>query len=133
MVMVLSSGSPGTICQWWNTDRQKAWPWVWVLRSVSKPNESMAGINALMVYSGDPGTGASWVTCPRLPGDDCVQDLELDIPDGFLAQRTLACAPLETLDNALLDRPQQPLVHFRWKSVIHQNVGSGGVRSKCPN
>merc|ERR550532_1965026 len=25
MVMVLSKGSPGTICQWWNTERQNAW------------------------------------------------------------------------------------------------------------
>lgn len=51
-------------CQWWNTERQKAWPWVCVLRSVSKPNESIAGMNALIVYSGEPGTGASWVTWP---------------------------------------------------------------------
>merc|ERR1719367_1086695 len=40
MVIVLSKGSPGTICQWWNTERQNAWPCVCVLRSVSKPNES---------------------------------------------------------------------------------------------
>lgn len=36
-------------CQWWNTDRAKACPWVCVRRSVSKPNESMAGMKALMV------------------------------------------------------------------------------------
>ena len=35
-----------------------------VLRSVSNPNESMAGMKALTVYSGEPGTGASWVTWP---------------------------------------------------------------------
>merc|ERR1719221_53814 len=57
MVMVLSRGSPGTICQWWNTERQNAWPWVWVRKSVSKPKESMAGTKALMVYNGEPGTG----------------------------------------------------------------------------
>lgn len=51
-------------CQWWNTDIQNACPWVWVLRSVSNPNESIAGIKALMVYNGEPGTGASCVTCP---------------------------------------------------------------------
>lgn len=51
-------------CQWWNTDKQNAWPCVWVLKSVSNPKESMAGINALIVYSGEPGTGASCVTCP---------------------------------------------------------------------
>lgn len=64
MCMLLSRGSPGTICQWWKTDMQNAWPWVCVRRSVSKPNESIAGMNALIVYSGEPGTGASWVTWP---------------------------------------------------------------------
>lgn len=64
IIILLSSGSPGTICQWWNTDRQKACPKVCVLRSVSKPKESMAGMKALIVYNGDPGTGASWVTWP---------------------------------------------------------------------
>ena len=29
---LLSRGSPGTICQWSNTLRQKAWPCVWYLR-----------------------------------------------------------------------------------------------------
>ena len=46
-------------CQWWNAKRQNAWPCVCVLRSVSNPNESMAGMKAFMVYSGDPGIGAS--------------------------------------------------------------------------
>ena len=49
IIMLLSRGSPGTICQWWNTDRQKAWPCVCVRKSVSNPNESMAGMKALMV------------------------------------------------------------------------------------
>merc|ERR1719209_1334952 len=62
MVMVLSRGSPGTICQWWNTERQNAWPWVWVRKSVSKPKESMAGTKALMVYRGEPGAGADTST-----------------------------------------------------------------------
>uniref|UniRef100_A0A6B0U5B3 Secreted protein n=1 Tax=Ixodes ricinus TaxID=34613 RepID=A0A6B0U5B3_IXORI len=62
ITILLSRGSPGTICQWWNMDRQKACPCVCVRRSVSKPKESMAGMKALMVYSGEPGTGASWVT-----------------------------------------------------------------------
>ena len=51
-------------CQWWNTDKQNACPCVCVLKSVSNPNESIAGMNALMIYSGEPGTGASWVTWP---------------------------------------------------------------------
>merc|ERR1711928_58991 len=37
MVIVLSRGSPGTICQWWNTERQKAWPCVGVLGDVASP------------------------------------------------------------------------------------------------
>merc|ERR1712012_1494071 len=49
MVMVLSRGSPGTICQWWNTERQNAWPWVWVRKSVSKPKEG----GVLSVLDGD--------------------------------------------------------------------------------
>ena len=53
-------------CQWWNVDRQKACPCVWVLKSVSNPNESMAGMNALIVYNGELGIGASWVTWPLL-------------------------------------------------------------------
>lgn len=65
MTMLLSRGSPGTICQWWKTCRQNAWPCVCVRKSVSKPNESIAGTNALIVYRGEPGTGASWVTWPE--------------------------------------------------------------------
>lgn len=42
--MLLSSGSPGTICQWSNICWQKAWPWVCVRKSVSKPQESMTGM-----------------------------------------------------------------------------------------
>lgn len=51
-------------CQWWNTLSAKACPCVCVRRSVSNPKESIAGMNALMVYSGEPGIGASCVTWP---------------------------------------------------------------------
>ena len=44
--ILLSRGSPGTIAQWSNTERQNACPWVWYLKSVSKPNDSMTGKNA---------------------------------------------------------------------------------------
>lgn len=64
IIILLSNGSPGTICQWWKTDKQNACPCVCVRRSVSKPNESMAGMKAFIVYNGEPGTGASCVTCP---------------------------------------------------------------------
>ena len=50
MVIDLSNGSPGTICQWWNTERQKDWPCVCVLRSVSKPNESIGRRNRSLIY-----------------------------------------------------------------------------------
>lgn len=46
----MATGAGGMVtCQWWKTDRAKAWPCVCVRRSVSKPNESMAGMKALMV------------------------------------------------------------------------------------
>lgn len=51
-------------CQWWNTESENACPWVCVLKSVSNPKLSMAGMKALMVYRGEPGTGASCVTWP---------------------------------------------------------------------
>jgi len=44
--MLLSRGSPGTIAQWSNTERQNACPWVWYLKSVSKPKDSITGKNA---------------------------------------------------------------------------------------
>lgn len=44
--MLLSRGSPGTIAQWSNTDKQNACPWVWYRKSVSKPNDSITGKNA---------------------------------------------------------------------------------------
>lgn len=46
MMMDLSRGSPGTICQWLKADMEKAWPWVCVRRSVSNPKLSMAGMKA---------------------------------------------------------------------------------------
>lgn len=63
-LLELKNNYKSRTCQWWKTDKQKACPCVWVLKSVSKPKLSMAGMKALMVYSGEPGTGASWVTWP---------------------------------------------------------------------
>lgn len=62
--VVPSFPAQGLTCQWWKTDSENACPCVWVLRSVSKPKESMAGMKALMVYRGEPGIGASCVTWP---------------------------------------------------------------------
>lgn len=47
--MLLSRGSPGTIAQWSNTERQNACPCVWYLKSVSKPNDSITGKNAYAI------------------------------------------------------------------------------------
>lgn len=44
--MLLSRGSPGTIAQWSKTERENACPWVWYLKSVSKPKLSITGRNA---------------------------------------------------------------------------------------
>lgn len=63
-VIDLSVGSPGTTDQWSNVCMQNAWPWVCVRRSVSNPLLSTTGMNALTVYSGEPGFGMSWVTWP---------------------------------------------------------------------
>jgi len=62
----LSSGSPGKSSQWSKTYKAKAYPEVWILRSVSKPKLSMAGILALMVYRGEPGFGVSEMVWPLL-------------------------------------------------------------------
>lgn len=64
IVEATKTDSDRITCQWWNTDKQNACPCVWVLKSVSKPKLSIAGIKALIVYKGEPGTGASCVTCP---------------------------------------------------------------------
>ena len=39
---------------------------MWILKSVSNPNESIIGSSALTVYNGDPGFGISLITCPLL-------------------------------------------------------------------
>lgn len=50
--MLLSRGSPGTMAQWSNTERQKAWPCVWYRKSVSKPKDSITGKNAWKAIMG---------------------------------------------------------------------------------
>ena len=46
-----SNGSPGTTLHLSNTRLMEAWPCVWIRRSVSKPKESMTGINDLVLCS----------------------------------------------------------------------------------
>ena len=51
-----------------------------------------------------------------------VEDLELDVADGLVAQRPLARPPLEPLPDAVADRVEQPLVHLRRQRVVQQHV-----------
>lgn len=62
----MSRGSPGSICQWSNVDKQNAWPTVWTLRSVSKPIASMQGKVALMMCWGVPALGVYCLIVPLL-------------------------------------------------------------------
>ena len=82
----------------------------------------LPGLSVLSVQL--PGCGDDLPAAPvdGLVGDDSVQDFELAVPDGFLAERALSRAPLESLDNAVLDRAQESLVNLRGESVIHKNV-----------
>lgn len=64
--MLLSSGSPGATAQWENYYKTIAYPTVWVLKSVSNPNDSSTGISILKTVSGDPAFGSSEVTCALL-------------------------------------------------------------------
>lgn len=61
-----SRGSPGTTLHLSKTRLIAAWPWVWIRRSVSKPNESITGINPRTEYSGVPAIGPSDRTWPLL-------------------------------------------------------------------
>lgn len=60
--MLLSKGSPGTTAQWENWVNTIAYPTVCVLKSVSNPKLSIAGISIFNVYKGEPGFGSSFVT-----------------------------------------------------------------------
>mmetsp|Transcript_18570 Transcript_18570/g.39864 ORF Transcript_18570/g.39864 Transcript_18570/m.39864 type:complete len:296 (+) Transcript_18570:357-1244(+) len=65
-------------------------------------------------------------------GDLCIQDLELDVPDGLVTQWPLASAPLEALHDGVPDCIEQVLIHLPGQGVVHQHVGSLPVRSECP-
>ena len=63
-------------------------------------------------------------------GDDGVEDLELAIADGLVAQGAFASAPLETLNDRVLDRREEILVHFRWERVVHQDIRACDVKNE---
>ena len=63
-------------------------------------------------------------------GDDGVEDLELAIADGLVAQGSLASAPLETLNDRVLDRREEILVHFRGKRIVHQDIRACDVKNE---
>mmetsp|Transcript_36568 Transcript_36568/g.97749 ORF Transcript_36568/g.97749 Transcript_36568/m.97749 type:complete len:235 (+) Transcript_36568:52-756(+) len=54
-----------------------------------------------------------------LRGDGRVEDLELGVADRLVAQRALAAAPLEALDDALLHLLEQLLVDLARQGVVH--------------
>jgi len=64
--MVLSKGSPGNNDQWSKTLKQKAYPDVCTLRSVSNPKWSIVGMWALTTEKGVPGFAYSDKICPLL-------------------------------------------------------------------
>mmetsp|Transcript_111213 Transcript_111213/g.295559 ORF Transcript_111213/g.295559 Transcript_111213/m.295559 type:complete len:314 (+) Transcript_111213:152-1093(+) len=66
-------------------------------------------------------------------GERRVEDLELHAPDPLVAERTLLAGPLEALDKALLRLRQHALVHFAWQRVVHQHVGTIGLRAEGPD
>jgi hypothetical protein len=55
------------------------------------------------------------------------------VPDGFFAQGTFSCAPLESLNDGIFDRVEQTLIDFRRQCVVNEDVGSRGIGAKCPN
>eukprot|EP00850_Spirogloea_muscicola_P018282 SM000166S02463 [mRNA] locus=s166:132546:136017:+ [translate_table: standard] len=131
--MLLSNGSPGTTAQWSKTDRQNAWPCVWYLRSrykaskylniVDRLHEARRGHEECRV--GHPAsswdelaaTTHEWLRCNL-----GIQNLDLDIADGFIAKWALACAPLEAGHDAVLDRVKQTLINLAWQRVVQQNI-----------
>mmetsp|Transcript_43120 Transcript_43120/g.107915 ORF Transcript_43120/g.107915 Transcript_43120/m.107915 type:complete len:423 (-) Transcript_43120:1309-2577(-) len=62
-----------------------------------------------------------------------VQNLELAVPDGFVAQRPLARPPLKPLHHTVLDVTQQLLVHLARQGVIHEDVGAVGLGAEGPD
>ena len=53
-----------------------------------------------------------------LVGDDGVEDFELDVTDGLVAERALASTPLETLHDAFPDGGEEGLVHLSGKGIV---------------
>mmetsp|Transcript_43460 Transcript_43460/g.95114 ORF Transcript_43460/g.95114 Transcript_43460/m.95114 type:complete len:659 (+) Transcript_43460:316-2292(+) len=66
-------------------------------------------------------------------GDGGVEDLELDIAHRLVAERPLAAAPLEALQNEVSDGVEQPLVHLGGQRVVGEHVGPLLARREAPH
>lgn len=66
-------------------------------------------------------------------GNNGVENFELDVPDGFLAQGALSGSPLEALNNGLASAVQQTFVNLRGQGVVHKNIRPRRVRTESPN
>ena len=62
-------------------------------------------------------------TVDGLAGDDGVEDLELGVPYGLLAQGTFSGSPLESLDDRVLDGSKETLVHLGREGVVNEDIG----------
>lgn len=66
----------------------------------------------------------------RLRRDDRVQDLELGVADGLVAERPLAATPLETLHDALATGVETVFVHLVRVGCIWGWGGDGLVHTQ---
>mmetsp|Transcript_33291 Transcript_33291/g.55834 ORF Transcript_33291/g.55834 Transcript_33291/m.55834 type:complete len:203 (+) Transcript_33291:830-1438(+) len=62
-----------------------------------------------------------------------VEDLELHVADGLVAERTLPRPPLEALPDGVPYGVEQALVHFRGEGVVEEHVGTLLVGPESPD
>jgi len=79
------------------------------------------------------GDDLASTTVDALAGKRGVEDLELDVPDGFVTEGSLASTPLEALLDRVADRCQKLLVNLGGQRVVHEDVGSVVIRAECPD
>lgn len=65
--------------------------------------------------------------------DGCIDDLELNIAYGFIAEGTLTRGPLEALDDGLTHRTQECLIGGGGQGVVLYHIGSvAHLGAECP-
>ncbi|KAL1403567.1 hypothetical protein pipiens_005632 [Culex pipiens pipiens] len=64
----------------------------------------------------------------RFLGDGFVDNFELDVPNGFLAEWSITRALLEVLHDGVFDGAKQGIVRFEEQRVIDEDVWAGDVR-----